>query len=47
MTFEKALRILPTFALHLTKGQTELPELRSRVQGYRKILEDELMEEIG
>jgi len=47
MTFEKALRILPSCAMHLAKGQSDLTALRSRVRGYLNTLEAELMVEIG
>lgn len=46
MTFEKALRILPTYVSHLAKGQTELAALRNRVSGEIKRLYMELLEEI-
>lgn len=47
MTFEKAVRILPSFVSHLAKGQTELTGLRSRVQGQIKVLTIELLEKVG
>lgn len=38
MTFEKALRILPSFVSHVAKGQTDLESLRLRVRGELKQL---------
>jgi hypothetical protein len=47
VSFEKALRLLPSFVYHVAKGQTDLTSLRNRVQGEQKNLTLLLLEKCG